>query len=241
MNGMAPLSPVARAEGRFHAGEAVAGAGEALFAAEDSGVRLSLTVITGSQRLIIRHARHSGGRDQMELDVLEALCAVAEERPLQEAADHGMIYVLEMVPHSAVNVRGILSPRNAGAPFLFAERLIRMVYQQASAKLNLQHRASHWYIKPSAAWLAKTEAEKVAVLNPIFTKYLRDNGLAEGDMWITGIERGTRVTVAFAKEISYTKKPQLLMECEVRIRQMTGDPLELFMEELKDANKLRRI
>lgn len=230
----------ARRAGPVHLGEAVAGGGEAHFAAEEAGIRLSVTVDVATQRLMIRQARHSGADAGMQRDVLEAFCATVEGRPLQEASDHGLMYVLEKVP-GVPKVAGILSPRNAGAPFLLAERLIRKTHADACKHFNIEHRENHWYIRPTAEWLAKGEADQAAVLKPIFAKYLRGNGFAEGDMWITRIERGTRITVAFTDAVSYARKPKLMMSLEVHLREVTGHPLELFMDELKDANKLRRI
>jgi hypothetical protein len=60
-------------------------------------------------------------------------------------------------------------------------------------------------------------------------------------MWISRIERGTRVTIAFADGVPYAVKPTLMMMLERRLRKETGIPLELFMEEMKDVNKIRRL
>ena len=58
---------------------------------------------------------------------------------------------------------------------------------------------------------------------------------------ICRIERGTRVTIAFGEAVSYAVKPKLMMTIEQRLRRKTGDPLELFMQDMKDANKIRRL
>lgn len=215
-------------------------AAEMTFVAEEGSIRLSVTVDTG-RRQIVRAASHSGSADPRTLQVLDQFCLIIAGRPLQEAADHGAIYAASALPDLCAPITGIRTPRNAGPEFALAERLVRSVHAQALKHFNVGHRENAWYTRASSDWLAKNEAEQASVLKPIIADFLSKNGLTENDIWISGIDRGTRVTIAFSEGISYSLKPKLMMEIEQRLRQETGDPLELFMEEVKDANKLRRL
>jgi hypothetical protein len=213
---------------------------EVTFVAQEGGIQLSFTV-DASRRQIVRGASHTGATDAQTIRVLGQLCGIVVGRPLQEVADHGVIYTAAALPEDCAPITGIRTPRNAGPAFALAERLVRLIHADALKHFNVGHRENAWYIRASADWLAKNEIEQASVLKPLIADFLSTNGLTDSDIWICGIERGTRVTIAFSEAISYSLKPKLMMEIEQRLRQETGDPLELFMEEVKDANKLRRL
>jgi hypothetical protein len=85
------------------------------------------------------------------------------------------------------------------------------------------------------------ETTQANAIKPIVARFLRAQGMGEDDIFISAIDRGTRVTVAFSERVSYAAKPKLMMQLEQALRHETGDPLELFMEEMKDANRIRRL
>jgi hypothetical protein len=219
---------------------AAVGAGEAVFSAELDGVRLTLRLDARDDQRIIRQASLSGARTAEENSVLETLCAIVVGRPLQEAADHGVIYIAAQSPLAA-KVAGIRTPQNAGPIFAFAQRLIRNVFAAANAQSQVAYQENRWYVSADANWLAKSEAEQASILKPVVARFLHAKGQSEDDLWISRIERGTRVTVAFGASVHYAAKPRLLMDLERRLRAETGEPLELFMEEMKDANRIRRL
>ena len=211
------------------------------FTFEQDNAKLKVTVDTNSSGLIIREARYTSPDEPSVTRVLEKLCDLIVGRPLQEAADHGVIYVMSVLPGDCVAVDGIRLPRNAGPAFALAEQLIRGVHATALSSLGMQRRESGWYVRPGSAWLAKDEAAKADVLKPIIADFLHARNLAEDEIWISRIERGSRVTIAFGDGISYAAKPELTLALERRLRREAGTPLELFMEEMKDANKIRRL
>lgn len=217
-----------------------AGDVKGVFSAELNGVRLTLHLNARDDRCIIRQATFSGARTAEERRVLENLCAVIAGRPLQEAADHGAIYVASQSPLAA-KVAGIRTPQNAGPPFALAQQLIRRAFAAAQAQSQVVYHENRWYVDADANWLAKSEAEQASILKPIVAHFLHEERQSEDDLWISRIERGTRVTIAFADSVHYAAKPRLLMDLEHRLRIESGEPLELFMEEMKDANRIRRL
>jgi len=211
------------------------------FVGAQDAIRLSVGVDRGNDRLIVREARHVGATESVVLRILDKLCAIIIGRPLQEAADHGAAYVAAALPEVCAPVSGIRTPSNAGPGFVLAERLIRQVHAAARIQLNIGHRENSWYVRPNADWLSKDEAAQAEVLKPTIANFLCEAGLGEDDVWISGIERNTRVTIAFSDKVHYAVKPELMMQLEQRLRQRTNNPLELFMEEMKDANRIRRL
>ena len=228
--------PAARYEG-----EALAGPGELAFAASEAGTRLSVVIAADSTRHIIVRARHAAARSPAERAALDRLCARIEGRPMQEAAEHGAIYAIAEPAFGTAPVAGIRTPRNAGAAFALAEKLIRATHAAVLAHFGTKQRESRWYIQPKAAWLAMPEAKQIEALKPAVLEFLAGQGISAADMWITRVERGTRVTLDFSESVYYARKPKLLMDLERHLRTVTGDPLEVFMEEKKDANKIRRL
>ncbi len=221
--------------------DAALSADEIAFEAEEAGVCLSVTVNGATKRHVILRARHSGGQSPRDARVFDQLCKIIEGRPLQEAADHGAIYTAEALPGDCATVPGIGTPHNAGPPFRLAERLMRKIHALARERFHVEDRENTWYSQPRSEWLAMNEAAQAAQVKPIVADSLRRQGLSENDAWICRIERGTRITIAFSNQVSYAQKPKLLMELERRLRRETGDPLELFMDEMKDGNKIRRL
>jgi hypothetical protein len=60
-------------------------------------------------------------------------------------------------------------------------------------------------------------------------------------MDVVGIEGNIRVLVAFAEGVGYQAKPGLLMASERKLRAATGNRLEVFAEEMRDGNRIRRL
>ena len=237
----APDATAVEEEAATHATDAAPSAGPAEFIAEENGVRLTVRVDGRSARLTVTAAGSSGGGDAGERRVLDQFCIIIVGRPLQEAADHGAIYTAALLPEDCVPVRGIRTPRNAGPAFALAERLIRSVHAAAMRQFDITSRDNIWDRRPSAAWLAKTEAEHAAAVKPFIAHVLLDHGLTEEDAWISQIEHGRRLTIAFGDRVAYAIKAGLMMALERRLRLETGEPLEFFMEEMKDANRIRRL
>jgi hypothetical protein len=212
-----------------------------IFTGSEGAIRLSIGVDTGSDSLIVRDARHEGVTDASTRRALDKLCTIVVGRPLQEAGDHGAIYAADALPADRAPVRGIRTPRNAGSDFVLAERLLRQVHASARQHFNIGHRENGWYLRPSANWLAQDETAQASSIKPIIASFLRTNGLRDGDIFISRIEGGTRVIVGFSEHVIYRMKPKLMMTLEQQLRRETGNPLELFMDEMKDANKIRRL
>jgi hypothetical protein len=211
----------------------------ATFLAEESGVRL--TVEVDGPRLTVISASFGGARDAGEHRVFERFSSLIIGKPLQEAADHGALYTATSLPDDCAPVEGIRTPRNAGPAFALAERLIRDIHAAARERFTATSRDNNWYPGPSAAWLAKSEVEQAALIKPFIADAMRGCGLPVDDAWISRIERGRRLTIAFADTVSYTLKPGLMMGLERRLRREMGEPLEIFMEDMKDANAIRRL
>jgi hypothetical protein len=212
-----------------------------IFEGVDGSVRLRVGVDVASSRLMICNAIHLGAADPLTKRTLDRLCEIIVGRPLQEAADHGVIYVIAANPEDCAPVAGIRTARSAGPAFSTAERLLRQVHHAVQSHLNVGHREHAWYVRPGQQWLALDERAQADSIRPIIIGFLQSNGLDDDVVFISRIERGTRVTLGFGEHVSYKIKSKLLLELEKVLRRETGNPLELFMAEMKDANQIRRL
>ena len=60
------------------------------------------------------------------------------------------------------------------------------------------------------------------------------------DISVAGFGPGMGITVRLGSRRSIAQEGHLLMDLEAYLRERTGQPVELYMQPLADANKLRR-
>ena len=174
--------------------------------------------------------------------MLDVVGGLIEGRPLQEAADHaGHHLVARLRNGAAAPVAGIVSPWNADPLFHLPMRLLRRINADHRARRGIESLDNKWNPKLSKDWARLDEAAQIARLAPILAGLVAENGLAEGAMEVVAVERNLRVFVAFADDFDYARKPPLLLALERRLRAATGDRLEVFAEDKKDANRIRRL
>lgn len=224
-------------------GEITSATAGVLYRANDDDVYLAVRVGGPAGRQIVEEARHSGASDPLVLGTLDVFCQVIEGLPLQEAADHGSIHALERIRGDslAMPVEGILTPRSAGGAFSLCEHLIRDILAQHQAATGDKTTQNFWNPPLSASWRAKSADERLAALQPLVSRFVADNNLNAGDLQITEIEKARRIVVKFGSGLRHEQKPILLMQFERHVRRATGDRLEVYMEEMKDNNQIRRL
>ena len=188
-------------------------------------------------------ARHAGARSDTLQRLLDVLCRTVEGLPLREAADHGAIHALELLRQAgpSIAIRGIVTVRSAGSGFLMCETLIRGVLHEHERHAGALPIENFWNPPLSDAWRRKDTAQRLAALKPIVDEFRATAGLGENDLWLARIERVARIIVGFGAAIGHDQKPILLRKLESAIRRKTGDRLELYMEEMKDDNTIRRL
>ncbi len=230
------------AAGRTLAHDKPLSAGEAdeeLLEAAEEGTCLQLVVRRGK----ILRAGHQGAEDPATRAILDVFCRTVEGLPLQEAGDHAGHHVIHRLRNGVdtTPVPGILTPRNAGTLFQLPVRLLRLILADYRARHGIESVENFWNPTISKDWLRLDEPAQRARLAPILADFLCEEGLSEGDMQVVGVERNIRVLLAFAAGLDYRRKPSLLLAFERRLHAATGDRLEVFAEEMKDDNKLRRL
>lgn len=227
------------------AGDAAAMSRARLYSATDAGVTLSVWLVRGRTGWQVAEARYRLAENATpELKgTLETFCHAIEGLPLQEAADHGTIHTCERLREAVAEplVEGIHTPRALGAAFARCDRLIRSILAQYRSATGDQETRNFWNPALSQDWRLKTIEQRMEILRPIMEDFCTSQGGARSDMWIARIEKMRRVVIDFDNAVDSARKPALLRGLERAIRHATGERLELYMEELKDNNGIRRL
>jgi hypothetical protein len=227
------------------AGEAAVTEQGRLYSATDAGVTLSVCLVRRRSSWQVGEARYRLPENATpELKgTLEIFCQAIEGLPLQEAADHGTIHACERLREAVAQplVQGIHTPRSLGGAFGRCDRLIRDILAQYRAATGDQETRNFWNPALSQEWRLKAAEQQMETLGPIVDSYRKSQGLATGEMWIARIEKMRRVIIDFGETVDAARKPVLLRELERAVRNATGQRLELYMEELKDTNVIRRL
>ena len=217
--------------------------GNEIYSVTEHGLTLSLRLAPEPGKWTVLEARHRGASEPALRGVVDTFCQAIEGLPLREAADHGAIHALEKLRGDplARPVPGILTTHSAGTAFITCETLIRSIYHRLEARHGAEDRPNFWNPPLSEAWRAKSDAARIATLEPAIDRFRREHDLRPADLWVERIEKTRRVVIGFGPEVGYTAKPALLMRLEVDIRNAMGERLELFMAEAKDSNAIRRL
>ena len=210
-----------------------------VFAACDGPLRLQLAVRNG----MIMAAAHGGAGGPASRAMLEAYCQAVVGLPLAEAAEHAGHHVVASLRDTGMPapVEGILTPANAGPLFELPLRLIRRIYETWGEQGGMADRDSLWNPPLSKEWLTLDPAARLARLAPVADGFLAARGLGPADLRLVEVEQASRVFVGFGEAVAPADKPGLLMDLEGALRAATGNRLEVYMQDMKDNNHIRRL
>lgn len=179
----------------------------------------------------------------LDTRLLSELCRIVCGLPLLEACYHGAIRLehrLRPAP-SARALPGIVLPRAAHPRFALAETLLRAALEQYRALTGYRETSSHYDDRPARSWLDASSDERQARLESALAAALPSLGLAPGDVSVAGVRHDVRVELAFGEAWRRFDQPQLVRELEAALRERVDARLEVYVEELRDKNKLRRL
>lgn len=195
---------------------------------------VSLTLLVDGDGHTIRRAAHSGASTSVERALLDRLCALIVGLPIQEAADHGVIRLEYELRDKTMErpVAGVVTPEAADASFLLPLALVRGALGDYRSKTGYGETENTYDPQPSAPWMSMDGEARRKFLDGA----IREIGYSAKDVVVTAIEFDVRVVV----ELAVADKQRCLMALEAGIKDKVDARLELFLEEIKDINKLRR-
>jgi hypothetical protein len=223
-----------------HEGTAEAAPGLERLEASREGFTLTVLVDPATHR--VRSARHRGAlKDARAL--LEALCAIMEDKPLLECADHAVIRLEHRLRDRTRPrpVDGIVAPESVDpvfAPLNGAVRELLAEYRRRTGYAEVENRFDP---EPGTAWKALSPEQRVARLQAALDELVVERGLKRGDVVCTRLDRGTRATIEFRAELPAQKKAVMMMDLERGLKDTVEPVLHLYQEEMHDKNKIRRL
>ncbi len=186
---------------------------------------------------VIRRARHRGSM------LAGALCASIEDKPILEAAYHGVLR-LELALRDRTQPRavpGIVTPEAAFPPLrplVVAVRGLLLAYRQQTGYAEVD---SRWEPDPSPGWKTLTHGERLQRLQTAMDDVAAQCGLMAGDIRCQRLDKNVRVVVEFSDALAPEGKAQLMMKLEQHLKQNLDPTIHIYQEELRDKNKLRRL
>jgi len=210
--------------------------------AQVDGLELTLTIGIDKGRPLVAAVSFVGGTPSQQA-ILERLRKILVGMPPQEVAEHGAIHALTAAPPEVgpAPVAGIRNPRNAGADYLLIERLLRIAYRAYLDDGGVPPGHNFWNPRLAPQWLRMRKEQQAEELKLRLAEFLAASGFDAEMMWISDIERGFRIVMSFREGVEVEKKPKILLNLERYFRDTTGMRLEVYLEEMTDQNKIRRI
>ncbi|WP_420402474.1 hypothetical protein [Nisaea sp.] len=210
-------------------------------AVEQADMGLALEFESGSET--IRRARFWAPQSAPEAAILDVLCDYAGGVPARELIEHGLNFALQRLrdPAEPAPVRGILTPRNAGACFSVPLKLVAALRRKTEARFG-RHSDTNFFDRPySDTWKELDRTGKRNLVLPHIESFKAAHEIAANAFELVEIDQYDRLFLVFDEEIPVWDKPGILMHLERHLRDKTGERIELFTEVVKDANRIRRL
>lgn len=186
----------------------------------------------------VKKAAHYGNVSDIQRGMLETLCGILEEKPIQECSDHAVIYLEQTLrdPSRPTTVRGIVMPENADPAFALSVRLVRDLladYRQRTGYSDIENS----YDQPASVhWLALSNAERIERIHAAIESCPPGIGVQ-----IVRLETVNRVVVEFSDAPDMETKQSRLMQLESYLKEIIEPTLQLYMQPKTDQNKIRKI
>ncbi|MBX7081233.1 MAG: hypothetical protein K1X88_18680 [Nannocystaceae bacterium] len=212
-----------------------------LVAAGHDGVMLTLAIEHDTHR--VREAGFFGSTDAVTTGVLEVLCRVIESLPVLEAAQHGPARLEAALRDRSAPppVPGIVTPRAADPAFALPTLLVRQALQRYREHTGFAERDSRYDAGPGPRWRALDENARAQAVTATLARYARAHGAEASDAELVAIEIDIRIVARLGGTLAGPERAAHCMALERALQAEIDPRLELYLEERKDRNKLRRL
>ncbi|MEE9384521.1 MAG: hypothetical protein V3V08_14040 [Nannocystaceae bacterium] len=204
------------------------------------GTRLWLEVDSATHRIV--RAGYDGEASEGRAGILAVLCGNVAGIPIQEASDHGIARV-ELIlrgdrdrrPVSGVVLAEFLDP-----DFGLAQDLLREARRKYGLAADLSDSQNDYEHAPCDAWLALSDEQRRARITAVFDGFCRDRSMLPATLSFVGLQSSVRV-VASLTGLGASGRSRVATAVERRLKDELEPRLELYFEELRDKNALRRL
>lgn len=179
----------------------------------------------------------TGARSAPFDDLMLLLTHICRGLPVFETADHGAIRLEHLLRGDAPRPRpGIVIPEAVDPAFRFVSALLRGLLADYRNKTGYNDRTNTFDVTPGQRWMDADDVARRAQLADAFARA----GFPPSDVVVMAIEYDVRVVVSLG-EIPAKDPARALAVLERQMKHFVDGRLELFLSEVKDSNKLRRL
>ena len=160
---------------------------------------------------------------------------------LREAAEHGAIFaVSKLVKEQPLRGQGIYMPASVSPILGHAQALVRQGYRESLG----DSLPKNWNFEDrgiSSVWRQQDVTQKKERISVVLKDYLVERNLSANVLELLEIDIYERLFFCFHEGVSVDEKPELLLGLEIHLQDVFGERLEVFLSEMKDLNKIRRL
>jgi len=212
------------------------------------GVALSFSLEGCTLELLVSDGEHvivgANGRapDPLRQLLLAELCRVVTGLPVLEAAYHGALRLEHRLrPASERPLPGIVLARAVHAHFGLAEDLLRGALASYRKLTGFEVTQARFDDRPRAEWLEASLEERKRRIELALAEWLPSLGLLAADVCVVSIRYDVRVELGLSEAWKSLDQPRLVMALERELQARVDPRLEVYVQELKDKNQLRRL
>lgn len=198
-------------------------------------------VVAGDEHIIV--GSHFSAVDQVRELLLGELCRLVTGLPLLEACYHGALRLEHRLRPASLGrpLSGIVLPRAVHPHFALAEDLLRGALANYRKLSGFDVTRGEYDDRPRAEWLNASLEERKRRLEVALGQLLPGLGLEAADVAVVSIRYDVRVELGLSEAWKKLDQPRLVMALERELQARVDPRLEVYVQELKDKNQLRRL
>jgi uncharacterized protein YggL (DUF469 family) len=190
---------------------------------------------------IIIQASHDCDNNKTLKKLLDIFFDICINKNIQEVAEHSTVYLEEKIRIESNQLikHGIILPWHAGTYFDDLKIIIKNIFNSYIKQNNIEFGINKQYFKKSYHWINLNDEKKIFKIEEIIKVVLRKYNLDKESAVVQSIESNFKVNLVVNDDFkSLQSKKNILLELELKLKKIE-DTLEVFIEEVLDANKLR--
>ena len=175
---------------------------------------------------------------------MDIFCEIVKNKRLQEAAEHGVIYleheIQKMSKKKRDEVQGVYLPSNSGGIFNLLNLKLRETYIQLLKDKKIKEEINKDYYETNKEWLALSfEKQKKRIEEILETHVYRQYNINKDDISLLRVVLGNRLEFELSKNLTGDFEDFKLFRIEEIFKNSIDKSIELVTVEVKDSNKLR--
>jgi hypothetical protein len=216
------------------------GEGALRVTAERDGCTLEL-LVRGADHIIV--GAEANAADAVRQLLLSELGRLLTGLPLLEACYHGALRLEHRLrPAGAPRpLSGIMLPRAVHPHFVLVDELLRQLLASYRALSGFDVVRGQYDDRPRPEWLAAGPEERKQRLQVALCQLLPGLGLDPSDVSVVSLRYDVRVELGLSEAWKKLDQPRLVMALERELQARVDPRLEVYVQELKDKNSLRRL